>query len=101
MDHRGRRQMISNLQFLVADEGNQDDRAQTLSIMGTILRQFNASTEHDTNVSNFETELTGLSAQATREMLSLAEAQRPTDTATTAPSTAESNSDHDNSVASS
>jgi hypothetical protein len=163
MDHCGRRHLILDLELLVEYEGNHDARAQTLSTMGTILRQFNASTEHDTNVSNFVTELTGLSAQATREMRSLAEAQRPTEivfqegnvrdvsiltpasheasgstiamasdttayftaldttasdtttyfmaldntsatasgTATTAPSTAESNSDHDNSVASS
>lgn len=79
MNRHGRRHLILNLQLLVEDEGNQDAREQTLSTMGTFLRHFNASTEHDTYVSNFVTELTGLSAQATREMLSLAEAQRPTE----------------------
>lgn len=127
----GRRHLILSLQLLVEAEGNLDDRAQTLSNLGTILGLFNESSEQVTNVSQLITELAGLSVQSTREMLALAEAQRfcPTEivvlndrehdvstltspvshaalatasgTATTAPSTAESNCDDDDGAASS
>lgn len=80
MNRHGRRHLILNLQLLVEDEGNQDAREQTLSTMEHHLVPYtNVSAEHGTNVSNFVAVLTGLSAQATREMLSLAEAQRPTE----------------------
>ena len=58
------------------DDGNEHAKAELRSMMEHHLT-FNASTERRTNVSQFITILTGLSAEGMREMLSMASVPTP------------------------